>query len=62
MELNKTVAEVTRRLVLRSNDTRKAYLKAVDEQIEHVSRRPWSIPECANWVPNKQLHRGKSWQ
>ncbi len=46
MELNKTVAEVTRRLVLRSNDTRKTYLKAVDEQIEQGPNR--TALSCSN--------------
>ncbi|MCP4182074.1 MAG: phosphogluconate dehydratase [Hyphomicrobiales bacterium] len=39
MKLNKTVAEVTQRLVQRSRDSRKAYLNSVDAQIENGPNR-----------------------
>ena len=46
MELNKTVAEVTQRLVQRSKDSRKNYLDSIDAQIEKGPNR--TALSCSN--------------
>ena len=46
MEVNKTVSQVTERLISRSNETRTRYLKGVDEQIEKGPHR--SALSCSN--------------
>ena len=46
MELDKTVADVTQRLVQRSKDSRKAYLNSIDAQIENGPNR--TALSCSN--------------
>ncbi len=46
MELNKTIAEVTQRLVQRSKDSRKTYLNSVDAHIENGPNR--TALSCSN--------------
>ena len=46
MEINKTVGEVTQRLIQRSKDSRKAYLNSIDTQIESGPNR--TALSCSN--------------